>query len=89
MVKKAIILCGGTGSRMFPSTLATNKHLMPVYDKPMFFYPLSVLMLSGIKDFLIVTNPGQRKKYYELLSPLKDIGIKIEFAEQKKTWRDS
>ena len=84
MVKKAIILCGGTGSRMFPSTLATNKHLMPVYDKPMFFYPLSVLMLSGIKDFLIVTNPGQRKKYYELLSPLKDIGIKIEFAEQKK-----
>ena len=84
MVKKAIILCGGTGSRMFPSTLATNKHLMPVYDKPMFFYPLSVLMLSGIKDFLIVTNPGQRKKYYELLSPFKDIGIKIEFAEQKK-----
>ena len=84
MVKKAIILCGGTGSRMFPSTLATNKHLMPVYDKPMFFYPLSVLMLSGIKNFLLIINPGQKKKYVELLNPYADIGINIEFVEQKK-----
>ena len=82
--RKGILLAGGKGTRLAPLTTVLSKQLMPVYDKPMFFYPLSVLMLSGIKDFLIVTNPGQRKKYYELLSPLKDIGIKIEFAEQKK-----
>ena len=54
MIKKAIILCGGTGSRMFPATKTTNKQLLPVYDKPMFYYPLSLLMLIGIKNFLFL-----------------------------------
>ena len=61
MIKKAIILCGGTGSRMFPATKTTNKQLLPVYDKPMFYYPLSLLMLVGIKNYLFIINKGQKK----------------------------
>lgn len=84
MIKKAIILCGGTGSRMYPTTLAINKQLIPVYDKPMFFYPLSLLMLCGIKEYLFIINPGQKEKFQDLLEPVNDLGIKIEYIEQSK-----
>ena len=84
MIKKAIILCGGTGSRMYPATLAINKQLIPVYDKPMFFYPLSLLMLCGIKEYLFIINPGQKEKFQDLLEPVNDLGIKIEYIEQSE-----
>ena len=84
MIKKAIILCGGTGSRMYPATLAINKQLIPVYDKPMFFYPLSLLMLCGIKEYLFIINPGQKEKFQDLLEPTNDLGIKIEYIEQSE-----
>jgi glucose-1-phosphate thymidylyltransferase len=84
MIKKAIILCGGTGSRMYPTTLSTNKQLLPLYDKPMFFYPLSVLMLAGIREYLFIINPGQKNKFEKLLGPTKDLGIKVKYIEQSK-----
>lgn len=82
MTKKAIILCGGTGTRMYPSTLSTNKHLLPVYDKPMIYYPLSVLMLSGIKEMLIISAPNDISKFKELLGNGSDWGIKLEYKIQ-------
>ena len=84
MIKKAIILCGGTGTRMFPPTLASNKQLLPVYDKPMFYYPLSVLMLSGIRKYLFIINKDQKEKFKKLINPTKDLGIKIQYIEQEK-----
>ena len=84
MIKKAIILCGGTGSRMFPATKTTNKQLLPVYDKPMFYYPLSLLMLVGIKNYLFIINKGQKKKFLKSIGSTKDLGINIEFKEQDK-----
>ena len=83
MIKKGIILAGGIGSRMSPLTKAVNKHLLPIYDKPVFFYPLSVLMLSGIKDILIVVNKGQQNQFKKILPNGKNLGIKITYAEQK------
>ena len=83
MIKKGIILAGGLGSRMSPLTKAVNKHLMPIYDKPVFFYPLSVLMLSGIKDILIIVNKGQQNQFKKILPDGKNLGIKITYAEQK------
>ena len=82
MIKKAIILCGGTGSRLFPSTISSNKQLLPIYDKPMFFYPLSLLMLCGIKDYLFIVNPKQKKRFQQILRDENDLGIKIKFIEQ-------
>ena len=61
MIKKAIILCGGTGSRMFPLTHSVNKQLLPILDKPMFYYPLSLLMLCGIKEYIFIVNKNQEK----------------------------
>tara|TARA_Y100000590_G_scaffold467641_1_gene647226 strand:+ start:1044 stop:1928 length:885 start_codon:yes stop_codon:yes gene_type:complete len=84
MIKKGIILAGGMGTRMSPLTKAVNKHLLPIYDKPVFFYPLSVLMLSGIKDILIVVNSGQLNQFKKILPNGKNLGIKITYAEQKK-----
>ena len=84
MIKKGIILAGGIGSRMSPLTKAVNKHLLPIYDKPVFFYPLSVLMLSGIKDILIIVNKGQQNQFKKILPDGKNLGIKISYAEQKK-----
>mgnify|MGYP001490096010 FL=1 len=84
MIKKGIILAGGMGTRMSPLTKAVNKHLLPIYDKPVFFYPLSVLMLSGIKDILIIVNRGQQNQFKKILPNGKNLGIKITYLEQKK-----
>ena len=83
MIKKGIILAGGTGSRMSPITKAVNKQLLPIYDKPLIFYPLSVLMLAGIKDILIIVNKGQLNQFKKILPSRNNLGIKISYAEQK------
>ena len=84
MIKKAIILAGGTGSRMSPVTKAVNKQLLPLYDKPLFYYPLSVLMLAKIRDILIIVNEGQVEQFKKVLPNGNNLGIKITYAEQKK-----
>jgi glucose-1-phosphate thymidylyltransferase len=84
MIKKGIILAGGTGSRMSPLTKAVNKQLLPIYDKPLIYYPLSVLMLSGIKDVLIIVNEGQIPQFSKILNNANSLGIKITFLEQQK-----
>ena len=84
MIKKGIILAGGTGSRMSPLTKAVNKQLLPIYDKPLIYYPLSVLMLSGIKDILIVVNKGQLNQFKKILPNGNNLGIKITYIEQKQ-----
>ena len=76
MIKKAIILCGGTGSRMFPVTKSVNKQLLPLFDKPMFYYPLSLMMLSGIKEFIFIINERQEVNFKKALGDEKDLGIK-------------
>ena len=83
MIKKGIILAGGLGTRMSPLTKAVNKQLLPVYDKPLLFYPLSILMLAGIKDLLIIVNKGQVGQFKKILPEGKNLGIKINYAEQK------
>jgi len=84
MIKKGIILAGGTGSRMSPVTKAVNKQLLPLYDKPLFYYPLSVLMLAKIKDILIIVNKGQADQFKKVLPNGDNLGIKITYAEQEK-----
>ena len=83
MIKKGIILAGGTGSRMSPITKAVNKQLLPIYDKPLIFYPLSVLMLAGIRDILIIVNKGQLNQFKKILPNGDNLGIKISYTEQK------
>jgi len=82
MIKKGIILAGGHGTRMSPLTKAVNKQLLPIYDKPLIYYPLSILMLSKIKDILIIVNKGQLNQYKKLLQNGKNLGLKINFIEQ-------
>ena len=82
MIKKGIILAGGMGTRMSPLTKAVNKQLLPIYDKPLIFYPLSILMLSKIKDILIIVNKGQLDQYKKIIPNGKNLGIKITYAEQ-------
>ncbi len=84
MIKKAIILCGGTGSRMFPVTKSVNKQLLPLYDKPMFYYPLSLMMLSGIKEFIFIINERQEINFKKAIGDEKDLGIKIKYIVQSK-----
>ena len=83
MIKKGIILAGGHGTRMSPLTKAVNKQLLPIYDKPLIYYPLSILMLAKIKDILIVVNKGQLTQFKKILPEGKNLGIKINYAEQK------
>ncbi len=82
MIRKGIILAGGHGTRMSPLTKAVNKQLLPIYDKPLIYYPLSILMLSKIKDILIIVNKGQLNQYKKLLQNGKNLGLKISFVEQ-------
>jgi glucose-1-phosphate thymidylyltransferase len=84
MIKKGIILAGGMGTRLGPLTKSTNKQLLPVYDKPMIFYPLSILMLAGIQDILIITNTDQINNFKKILNNGEDFGIKITYLEQEK-----
>ena len=83
MIKKGIILAGGHGTRMSPLTKAVNKQLLPIYDKPLIYYPLSILMLAKIKDILIIVNKGQLAQFKKILPEGKNLGIKINYAEQK------
>ena len=78
-----IILCGGTGSRMFPLTHSINKQLLPVYDKPMFYYPLSLMMLCGIREYIFIINQGQEQNFRKALGNPDDLGIKVEFVVQE------
>ncbi len=84
MIKKGIILAGGIGTRMSPLTKAVNKQLLPIYDKPLIFYPLSILMLSKIRDILIIVNKGQINQYRKLIPDGKNLGINITYKEQNK-----
>ena len=83
MVKKGIILAGGHGTRLSPLTKGVNKQLLPIYDKPLIYYPLSILMLAKIKDILIIVNKGQHGQFKKILPEGKNLGIKISYAEQE------
>ena len=84
MIKKGIILAGGKGTRMSPLTKAVNKQLLPIYDKPLIFYPLSILMLANVKDILIIVNKGELNQYKKIIPNGKNLGIKITYLEQSK-----
>ena len=83
MIKKGIILAGGMGTRMSPLTKAVNKQLLPIYDKPLIFYPLSILMLAKIKNILIIVNKGQLEQYKKIIPDGNNLGINITYKEQE------
>ena len=84
MIRKGIILAGGKGSRLSPLTKVINKQLLPLYDKPIIFYPLSILMLAGIRDILIITNPNEDINFKKILGDGSNFGIKIQYLAQQK-----
>ena len=81
---KGIILAGGTGSRLYPNTIATSKQLLPIYDKPMIYYSLSVLMLANIRDILLIANEDDISRFEKLLGNGDDFGINISYEIQKQ-----
>ena len=88
MINKGIILAGGLGTRMSPLTKAVNKQLLPIYDKPLIYYPLSILMLAKIRDVLVIVNKGQLDQYKKLLHSGKNLGLKLTFKEPQKSFMD-
>ena len=84
MIKKGIILAGGSGSRMSPLTKSVNKQLLPLHDKPLIYYPLSILMLAGIRDILIIVNKGSISQFKKIIPSGNNLGIKITYSEQHK-----
>ena len=83
MIKRGIILAGGMGTRMSPLTKAVNKQLLPIYDKPLIFYPLSILLLAKIKDILIIVNKGQLDQYKKIIPNGNNLGVNISYLEQE------